>query len=685
MSGADALRPLVGIIVTGMNDYHSGILDGAKEVFVRNGVSAIMIANEPYAARGSELTLALIQRRAFHGVLLLPAVSPERSLELRTSLDASGLPTVCFANEEKDRPSVSGENASGMRALMVHLLDECNARRPVLIRGLPHQNDSIARERVFCGELAKRQIDCGEDRFLTGNFREDVSYRVMREFLRFRRDLDAVVCLNDEAAFGAINALNDYGLDVPGDVLVCGFDNSDRAAWSWPDLTTVDQNLHEQGAAAASMLLKMMAGETAGQCLVVPSSLVVRRSTARLPWTRTSDLPETTPEEDAERRDPDSEQQPRGSHQVIEADRFASELQAAATATRVTRQQLATLSAIMGQSRTMIRCESVSDVAESLGSRLGQLGITKCFLALQDRSLREEPPGGLDEPLRLAMAYRGDALETPPRTLFSYREILPEALRGELDSDVPILQPLSVGASTFGYLVFDAERQSAVLSELLRVDLSRALDTVFNSLRARTYAQSLERVVAERTRELQAAYEELQYSAMRDGLTQIANRSTFDSYLEQQWASTVKRHAPLSLIMIDVDFFKDYNDRYGHLAGDSALQVVASCLRRSVRERHDIVCRYGGEEFAAVLPDSGVRGAMSVAVRFRRELAAAGVPHQASRVSPLLTASLGIASMPPGDYACARDLVDAADKALYTAKLGGRDRIVMDGEDMTAP
>ena len=169
---------------------------------------------------------------------------------------------------------------------------------------------------------------------------------------------------------------------------------------------------------------------------------------------------------------------------------------------------------------------------------------------------------------------------------------------------------------------------------------------------------------------------------MHDGLTQIANRATFDAFLERQWATTIRCNTPLSLIMIDVDFFKDFNDRYGHVAGDSALQVVASCLRRSVRERDDIVCRYGGEEFVAVLPNSGAQGAMAVAVRFRRELAAAGIPHQASTISPLLTASLGIASMPSGNFTSARDLVQAADRALYTAKSRGRDRVVMNAENV---
>ncbi|NLT56958.1 MAG: diguanylate cyclase [Actinomycetales bacterium] len=570
-----------------------------------------------------------------------------------------------------------------MSALMGHLLDECGVRRPVLIRGLPHQNDSTAREEIFCRELAARHIECDEDRILTGDFREDVTYRVMSGFLRSRRDLDAVVASNDESAFGVISALNEYGLDVPEDVLVSGYDNSVRAVTNWPGLTTVDQDLGEQGAVAAEMLLRMMAGETVEQRVVVPSRLVVRRSTSRSPGIRAaSGRTEAAPGADVGQGAPASGPWLVNGRVVIEADQVASELEAAATATRETRKQLAILSTIMGLSRTMIRCESVFDVVDSLCARLGQLGITKCFLALQDRSLREEPPGGLDEPLRLAMAYRGGVLETPPETLFPYREILPRGLREELGTGVPILQPLSVGVSTFGYLVFDAERQSAVLSELLRVDLSRALDTVFNSLRAKAYTQSLERVVAERTRELQAAYEELERSAMHDGLTQIANRATFDAFLERQWATTIRCNTPLSLIMIDVDFFKDFNDRYGHVAGDSALQVVASCLRRSVRERDDIVCRYGGEEFVAVLPNSGAQGAMAVAVRFRRELAAAGIPHQASTISPLLTASLGIASMPSGNFTSARDLVQAADRALYTAKSRGRDRVVMNAENV---
>ncbi|OUL26366.1 hypothetical protein BV378_13190 [Nostoc sp. RF31YmG] len=174
----------------------------------------------------------------------------------------------------------------------------------------------------------------------------------------------------------------------------------------------------------------------------------------------------------------------------------------------------------------------------------------------------------------------------------------------------------------------------------------------------------------------QVANEELQRLATLDGLTQIANRRRFDEYLEAQWKQHQREQLPLSLILFDVDFFKTYNDTYGHLAGDDCLRQIANALKTVVQRPTDLVARYGGEEFTIILPITEVQGAIHVAQLIRQAVRNLAIPHAQSSVCNYVTVSLGIVSIVPNPKFSPPDLIDAADKALYTAKKQGRDRLV---------
>ncbi|MBW4564497.1 MAG: PAS domain S-box protein [Mojavia pulchra JT2-VF2] len=174
----------------------------------------------------------------------------------------------------------------------------------------------------------------------------------------------------------------------------------------------------------------------------------------------------------------------------------------------------------------------------------------------------------------------------------------------------------------------------------------------------------------------QAANEELHRLATLDGLTQIANRRRFDEYLEAEWNRLKRAQLPLSLILFDVDFFKHYNDTYGHLAGDDCLRQVANTLKRVVQRPADLVARYGGEEFTVILPLTEMQGAIHVAQTIRQAVRNLAIPHARSCVSNYVTVSLGIVSILPNSEFSPSDLINAADKALYTAKQQGRDRLI---------
>lgn len=171
----------------------------------------------------------------------------------------------------------------------------------------------------------------------------------------------------------------------------------------------------------------------------------------------------------------------------------------------------------------------------------------------------------------------------------------------------------------------------------------------------------------------------LRQIAMIDGLTSVANRRQFDEALEAEWRACQRAASPLALIMIDIDHFKQFNDTYGHQAGDAALKAVASALKASMGRPHDIIARYGGEEFVCLLPDTDLAGARSKAEELKRSVQTLGIAHKASSAAPVLTISLGVAVAIPVVDLTQDQLVAAADDQLYEAKRAGRSRVCCAG------
>lgn len=163
--------------------------------------------------------------------------------------------------------------------------------------------------------------------------------------------------------------------------------------------------------------------------------------------------------------------------------------------------------------------------------------------------------------------------------------------------------------------------------------------------------------------------------ATYDSLTQIANRRRFDDYLEQQWKQMARERSPLAILLCDIDHFKEYNDTYGHLAGDDCLKQVAQTLSRSLKRPSDLVARYGGEEFAVILPQTNLEGALKVAELMQMAIQQLQVPHTQSPVTSHITLSIGVASTTPLPQNPATTLLDMADNALYLAKQRGRNQI----------
>lgn len=166
------------------------------------------------------------------------------------------------------------------------------------------------------------------------------------------------------------------------------------------------------------------------------------------------------------------------------------------------------------------------------------------------------------------------------------------------------------------------------------------------------------------------------FLASFDGLTQVANRRRLDEYLDQQWRQMAREFSPLSIILCDIDCFKQYNDTYGHLAGDDCLCQIAQALAQILKRPSDLLARYGGEEFVALLPKTDLRGALVVARQMMSVVEALHIPHAQSSVAPIVSLSIGVASTLPELGHTPHSLLDDADHHLYQAKQQGRARVV---------
>lgn len=174
---------------------------------------------------------------------------------------------------------------------------------------------------------------------------------------------------------------------------------------------------------------------------------------------------------------------------------------------------------------------------------------------------------------------------------------------------------------------------------------------------------------------LDQAFKRLKELTITDPLTGISNRRYFHDFLEKEWKRAIRNHIPIAVILTDIDFFKLYNDTYGHQEGDRCLKKVARALKDSLMRPSDMVARYGGEEFVAVLPETDEEGALKVAERMRANVEALEIPHCNSAIAPHVTISLGVCSTIPDDPLKPTELVSRADDALYQAKHEGRNRV----------
>ena len=174
---------------------------------------------------------------------------------------------------------------------------------------------------------------------------------------------------------------------------------------------------------------------------------------------------------------------------------------------------------------------------------------------------------------------------------------------------------------------------------------------------------------------LQLANERLTDLSVIDELTQIQNRRSFDFTIAKEWLRAKRLKTPISMLMIDIDYFKQYNDKFGHIKGDDCLYSIADCLKKNLNRSTDFVGRYGGEEFCIIMPDTDINGATNLAEKIRAKVKELKILNPVSEENKFLTISVGVASTVPTNKDTNMDLIYTSDKALYMAKTEGRDTV----------
>ncbi len=214
-----------------------------------------------------------------------------------------------------------------------------------------------------------------------------------------------------------------------------------------------------------------------------------------------------------------------------------------------------------------------------------------------------------------------------------------------------------------------------ILAFLIIVYLATIVHYSFTHNRAITESLSLKFENLELLEEVRKANEILRRASAVDGLTGLANRHSFEEFMDREWRRAVRDQKSFSLIMADIDHFKAFNDNYGHQGGDECLKRVARVIAEEVKRPADLAARYGGEEFMLVLPDTELNGALEMAERLRKNVEVLAVPHAYSATAPVVTISVGVATLVPSREMPSSHLVKLVDTALYSAKHAGRNLV----------
>jgi diguanylate cyclase (GGDEF)-like protein len=657
-------------------------------------------------------------------IVFAPLRHEARSRYLR-ELSDQGFPVLYIATGERD-PMISVDNAGGIHQAVDHLVDHGH-RQIAFLAGDPNdKGDSQTRLEAYYSAMSKHGQPVDPALVASGWHTHSGGYEAVRRLIGSGLKFTAVISSDDNSAIGAMQAIREAGLRIPRDVALIGFDDQPDAIAQVPPLASIHVPLTEIGEQALTLMFDHLVSGTDLGSFQVPTRLIPRQSCGCLPQVVSSAgnggsssqgyASQSTPgTEDIEAihlklvtemtaalapasRYPFGERtsrlctglvqafyaslkENRSAHFLETLMRILQELELVEedinswqSVISTLRREMTRLPGIWGQARTQPLAEDLLHQARTAISESAQRQVFqhRYQLEITAQSLSEltaRLSAALDERqavqildthlttigihhARVALfETEGDDPVARSTLLHSYSELTSQRFQtrefppAELYPPGELLNlalvPLVFQDEPFGYVAFDAENLGPCAI------VARQLAATFKA--ARLHAQVYE-------------------LSLTDALTGVYNRRYFDQFLTAEVDRSRRFSHCLVVMMLDIDHFKEYNDSFGHQAGDKALQLVAQCLQQE-RRGTDVVARIGGEEFALVLPETDVDGALKVAEKIRRTIAASHPELQRP-----LTLSIGI-SLLPGNEAGSESIMQQADQALYEAKGRGRDQI----------
>ncbi len=711
----------LAVIVDRNGTYQSAVLAGVKDFLRTVGWSQTLFYGQELnfqsrAHSNASEIYSLINPKNHAGILFLAGTvgnncSDPQLLEFLQGFQP--LPVVSFGRKLPQIPSILTDTKHGMRELMEHLILDLGLKRFCFVRGRLNNPQSQERELTVRNSLAEHGLSLPEDFVLTGNFEAHTAQKVFLGFLGLHpNSLDCVICANDDMAQAVIKTLGEQGIRVPEDIAVTGFDDVSESQYTLPLLTTVRQPLFEQGVAAARILYNIVHGLPHETDLTGNSALVVRESCgaalslqeqdfllpkfAELPLRERdlyqqlvsslnqSDLAFVRQMKNHFESDLRQNQELEVWYSILQTWRRQAALELSpenlakfdATSSRIggvlvkTMQTATRLVKAERQVHTtnnnqiamsLSGHETLETLMQDLQTNLNGLGLNNYMVALYEEF-------GLRPSTNARVWIQKSSSNPDMGRTFKTLSLLPESMLELLSEGTCNVYPLCIHEEHYGYMMLNHPDQWGYDGERLAYLVAQGIHRVVKTQALKQYSERLEQQVRIRTEQIEQANLELKRSLLLDGLTGIYNRSAFDDYLHRMWQQHHKSQESLSLLMCDVDFFKKYNDRYGHLQGDHCLQVVAKAIAESAPRPNDFVARYGGEEFVVVLPETNAIGAMRVAERIQKQIAQLCLPHQGLERFDIVTLSIGIQTMIPSDQTSMQDLMQSSDMALYAAK-----------------
>ncbi|MHB8124439.1 MAG: GGDEF domain-containing response regulator [Desulfitobacteriaceae bacterium] len=246
--------------------------------------------------------------------------------------------------------------------------------------------------------------------------------------------------------------------------------------------------------------------------------------------------------------------------------------------------------------------------------------------------------------------------------------------KNALAVDVPVIMVTAKTEKENLQLAFSVGAIDYIIKPIDKIELMARVHSALRLKHEMDRRKARELELLEVTRQLEEANESLRNLSLLDGLTEIANRRHFDEIFFLEFGRAKRNKTSLTLLLVDIDFFKAYNDSYGHLKGDECLKNVTSALKKTLKRQGDFIARYGGEEFAVILPNTDLQGALSLVETMKHVIQELKIEHCDSQCSKFISVSIGVSTMePPANY-LPGDLIQLADKALYRAKKTGRNK-----------